>query len=273
MSSAQAYVGTTKRTFEQALCQLLETEYRMLGSRRILEMLAADVQKLVDQFYPVPERLRPGWMVFTGVKASGNKAHPGQPAGDHELVTLAWPVILPEDVQRLATLSREQQTAKVARRDVLRDRLVRIVDFGATHPQGPILLTLADLSVMIGVGTVEVSKLLAEARRSTGKPLLTKGYYFDQGMRPTHKDQVIALYEAGHDEAAIANYTHHSPEAVGHYIRDYERVKLLLQHNTPTDRIGLLINLQPGVVRAYLGMVYDYHPELASKDAVAPSET
>ena len=273
MSSAQAYVGTSKRTFQQALCHLLETEYRMVGSHRILEMVAADVHKLIDQFYPVPDRLRPGWMVFTGVKASGSKAHPGQSAGDHELVTLAWPVVLPEDVHRLATLPSEHPAAKTARRDLLCDRLARIVDYGWTHPQGPVLLTLADLSIMIGVSTVEVSKLLNDARHRSGKPLLTKGYYFDQGMRPTHKDQVIALYEAGHDEAYIATFTHHSAEAVGHYIRDYERVKLLLQNNTPLDRIGLLINLQPGVVRVYFGMVCDYHPELVPKDAAAPSET
>jgi hypothetical protein len=272
MSSAQAFVGTTKRTFQQALCHLLETEYRMLGSRRILEMIADDVQKLVDQFYPVPDRLRPGWMVFTGVKASGSKAYPGQSASEHELVTLAWPVLLPEDVQRLAALPSQQPEARAARRALLCERLARIVEYGWTHPQGPILLTLADLSAMIGVRTVEVSQLLAEARRTTGKPLLTKGYYFDQGMRPTHKDRVIALYEAGHDEAAIASDTHHSPQAVGHYIRDYERVKLLLQHNTSPQRIGLLTNLQPGVVRVYCGMVYDYHPELVPKDALAPTE-
>ena len=37
-------------------------------------------------------------MVFTGTKATGGKAYPGQPVSEHELVTLAWPVCLPEDV-------------------------------------------------------------------------------------------------------------------------------------------------------------------------------
>jgi hypothetical protein len=45
---SQAYVGTAKRTFQQALIYLLESDYGLLGSRRILETLAEDVQKLAD---------------------------------------------------------------------------------------------------------------------------------------------------------------------------------------------------------------------------------
>ena len=92
--SSQAYVGTAKRTFQQAVLYLLERDYGLLGSRRVLELLISDLQRLVEQFYPAPDRLSSGWMVFTGTKANGRKAHPGQSASDHELVTLAWPVLL-----------------------------------------------------------------------------------------------------------------------------------------------------------------------------------
>lgn len=261
MSSSQAYVGTTKRTFRQAVRHLLETDYGLLGSRRVLELLAEDLQCLVEQFYPVPERLSSGWMVFTGTKASGSKAHPGQSAGDHELVTLAWPVVLQEDLQRLASMPKGSEGAQ-ARREWFQQRLVRIVEYGWHHPQGPVLLTLADLSTMTGLRTVQVSQLLAGARRTTGKHLLTKGYYFDQGRCPTHKAEIIALYEAGSDEANIARHSGHAQSSVGKYIRDYERVKLLLTHGTPVERIGLLISMQPSVVQAYVALVNQYHLEL-----------
>ncbi len=100
--SQPAYVGMTKRTFQQALVQLLQQEYALIGSRRVLELLADDVQQLIDQFYPAPQRLRSGWLVLTGTKATGPKAYPGQSAADHHLVTLAWPVLLPEDIKFLA---------------------------------------------------------------------------------------------------------------------------------------------------------------------------
>ena len=235
--SNQAYVGTAKRTFKQAVVHLLETDYGLMGSRRVLELLADDVQGLAEQFYPAPERLSSGWLVFTGTKASGSKPHPGQSADEHELVTLAWPVILPEDVQGLAA---SPDGSAEMRQAWFQKRLIRILEHGYRDPAGPVLLTLADLSAMLGLTTVQISQLLTEARCLTGKPLPTKGYYFDQGMRPTHKDEIIALYEAGLDEAEIAHRTGHASTSTGHYIRGYERVKQLLLHHTSLEHIGFL---------------------------------
>ena len=264
MTSQQAYVGTAQRTFSKAVVHLLETSYRLLGSDRVLDLIAADVKELAEQFYPPPERLHSGWMVFTGVKASGHKAYPGQSAADHELVTLAWPVLLAEDLEKLATRP-TGKPGRQARQTLLQKRITRIVEYGWQHPQGPVLLTQADLAAMLSLDTVQVGKLLKAARQATGKPLLTKGYYFDQGMRPTHKDQIIALYEAGLDEADIARQSQHQPTSVGKYIRDYERVKLLLKNQDSIQRIVYITGMQPSVVKAYVGMVYKYHPDLASE--------
>ena len=268
----QSYVGTAERTFPQALIYLLESQYGVLGSRRVLELLAQDVQHLVEQFYPAPERLSPGWMIFTGTRATGPKAHPGQKVGEHELVTIAWPVLLPEDAEFLANRGEHIQV----RREWFRRRLVRILEYGAQHPAGPVLLTNADLSCMLGVRTAEISQLLHDARRETGKPLLTKGYYFDQGAQPSHKDQIIELYEAGLDETEIARQSEHAPDSVGRYIRDYERVKLLLKHTTPVEQIAPLTNLQPSVVKAYAILIAKFHPQLLPAnnlpDALANSE-
>jgi hypothetical protein len=268
--SGQAYVGTTKRTFSQALRHLLATDYGLIGSRRVLAMLGEDVQALVEQFYPLQERVRPGWMVFTGTKATGQKAYPGQEAGDHQLVTIAWPVILPEDVQALT----KQPMSKEKREQWLAERLVRVVRYGWDHPQGPVVLTLADLSVMFGADTVLVSRLLNRARQDTGLALATKGYYFDQGRRPTHKAQIIDLYEAGMDEAEIARRSQHAPPSVGRYIRDYERVKLLLERAVDPSEMASLIGLQPSVVKAYLKIIRKHQPELffvEQKDTPAPA--
>jgi hypothetical protein len=264
--SNQAYVGMTKRTFEQALVQLLESDYALVGSRRVLELLAQDVQQLVEQFHPAPQRLSSGWMVLTGTKATGAKAYPGQTAGDHQLITLAWPVLLPEDVEQLAS----QPDRKENRQQWFQQRLVRIVEYGWHHSDGPVLLTLADLAAMVGLNTTEVSQLLRQARQSTGKPLLTKGHYFDQGMRPTHKAEIIDLYEQGLDETDIARQSGHALDSVGRYIRDYERVKLLLKRAIPVEQMSRLINMQPSVVDSYVKLAYEHHPDLAP---VAKSST
>ena len=46
MTSHQAYVGTAQRTFSKAVVHLLKTSYRLLGSGRVLELIAHDVKEL-----------------------------------------------------------------------------------------------------------------------------------------------------------------------------------------------------------------------------------
>lgn len=265
MNGNQRYAGPIQRTFQQATLHLLETQYGLLGSERVLTLLAQDMQQLAEQFYPQPTHLASGWMVYTGTRASGKKARPGQGAGDHELVTLAWPVLLPEDLEELANCNKLK-----ARHSWLRKRLIRILEHGYQQPDGEVLLTLADLACMLGLSATQVSHLLEKARQETGKALLTKGYYFDQGVKPTHKSEIIALYESGLDEAAVAVKTNHAQESVGQYIRDYERVKLMLKNQTPSDKVPVMIGMQPSLVKAYVKLLALYHPELLPQAATPP---
>ncbi len=267
--SSQAYQGSAKRTFRQAIVHLLETEYSLVANGRIAQLLAEDVQALAETFYPPADSLRPGWMVFTGIKAQGGKAYPGQPTSAHQLVTISWPVCLAADIQARAAVP-AGKAGKQARQNLWQQRLIRLVEHGWQHPQGPVLLTLADLSLMVGLGTVQVSKLLTEARQKTGKSLATMGYYFDLGMKPTHKAEIVQLYEQGLDEAEIAYRSQHAQSSVGRYLRDYERVKLSLRRRIPIEQIPNLTNMQPGVVRAYVNLAGKYHPDLLSDLESAP---
>ena len=233
MSGRQPYAGSSQRTFRQAVVHLLETQYGLLGSERVLNLLAQDVQALAAEFYPQPDYLASGWMVFTGTRASGKKAHPGQSGGDHELVTMAWPVLLQEDLEDLV---RHGDRIK-AKKALWKKRIIRIMEYGHQQIEGEVLLTQADLGCMLGLPYTQIGRLLDEARQETGKSLLTKGYYFDQGVKPTHKAEIIELYESGLDEAAIAVQSGHAQESVGQYIRDYERVKLAMKHRMPTEQI------------------------------------
>jgi hypothetical protein len=263
--SGQAYVGSSKRTFEVALGNMLAKDYSLVGSERVRQMIVEDVLALVEQFYPPTERMRPGWVVFTGTKASGKKAYPGQEGGDHELVTIPWPLLLPEDV----TTHIEAPSGELGKKELhnlLLRRLVRLVEHGLHHEQGPVLLTQADLSLLMGLKTEQISQLLAQARQETGKALITKGYYFDQGMRPTHKAQIIALYEGGVDEAVIAQRTQHSPQSVGRYIRDYERVKLLVERQIALEEMAPLTGMTPGVVKAHWKLLQQHRPDLFAEN-------
>jgi hypothetical protein len=254
------YAGLQQRTFRQALIQLLQTDYGILGSGRVLQLLAEDVQALVTQFYPAPDHLQPGWMLFTGVKAETPKLPPDQAAG-RTLVSIPWPVLTTDDVQFLATAP----DSKPHRHTWFQRRLTRLVEYGWDHPQGPVLLTLTDLAAMLGLSAHLVSQLLQQARQQTGKALITKGYFYDQGLKPSHKAEIVALYEQGFDELEVAQRSGHTPDSVGHYLRDYERVKVLLRRGWRPDEMPRVTNMRLSVVKAYADLAYQYHPDLVPK--------
>lgn len=269
--SSQAYVGSAKRTFQQAFIHQLESDYGLLSSRRVLSLLAADVQQLVEQFYPPADYLRPGWVVFTGTKAEGGKTRPGQETCERKSVTISWPLLIQDDLDWMAS----KPDTKEMRNQLLKQRMIRLIEHGWQHPNGPVLLTLADLSLLTGVDTPQASGLLAQAREETGKPLLTMGLYFDQGMRPTHKAEIVALYEQGYDEADIARLSHHAPSSVGRYLRDYERVKVLTLQQQEPQQIAWLLDLQPALVKTYTQLVRQYQPTITTNSVptYADSET
>jgi hypothetical protein len=263
------YRGSSQRTFQYAARRLLEKEYGFINSRRVMDMLADDMEKLADEFRPKAACVPPGWLVFTATKATGRKAFPGKSAGDYPLVTLAWPVLLTEDIiaeTQITTGSKGRQQRKA----LLKKRLQRIIEHGLHQPDGPIVLTCTDLGLMLGRTHGQISNLLGELRQETGQALPTKGYFFDQGVRPSHKDEIIGLYEQGMDEADIARQSNHAQSSVGRYLRDYERVKLLLRHAIPIERIGQLSGLQPTVVNAYVKLVEKYQPDLLPTSDSAP---
>lgn len=257
----QSYVGTTKRTFQQAAIRLLETEYGFINSRRVITMLVDDIEALIENFFPKSATIGSGWMVFTGTLTTGQKAVPGRSAGSYPLRTLAWPVLLPQDSLTIAHMP-AGKAGKQALQKLLRHRIQRVVEHGLNHPDGKVVLTNADLALMFGRSDQQISSLLKTLRHETGLPLPTKGYCFDQGVRPTHKAEIIAFYEQGLDEAAIAHASNHSQSSVGHYIRDYERVKLLLKRAIPVDQMPSLSGLQPSVVHAYIALLQLHQPDL-----------
>lgn len=257
----QAYVGSTKRTFSAAVEHVISKGYGSYGGSRLAEMLSQDVRELIEQYYPEQERMEPGWMIFTGTKAEGKKAYPGKEAADYQLVTIAWPVLTQEDMEAMCQIPPAPMNRPYRRQQEKR-RLIRLIEHGLNHAQGPVLLTHADLGLMLNLDFSYVGQLLCEAREESGLQLPTKGYYFDQGMRPTHKAEIIALYESGVDEADIARRSHHAPPSVGRYIRDYERVKLLKERQISAEEMAPLTGLQPSVVRAYLKLLTKFHPDL-----------
>ena len=96
----------------------------------------------------------------------------------------------------------------------------------------------------------------------TEKPLPLKGYKMDQGSRPTHKGDIIRLSEQGLEPPDIARQSHHSLKSVERYLKDYERVRMLLKQNLSVEEISAIIGRGQSVIKEYIAQAQLFHPDL-----------
>jgi hypothetical protein len=88
----------------------------------------------------------------------------------------------------------------------------------------------------------------------------------DQGSRPTYKGVIISLYEQAMEPPDIARETGHNLKSVERYLKDYERVRMLLKQKLNIEAISAIIGRGKSVVQEYVAKAQVYHPELFEVD-------
>ena len=94
------YESINKRSFKNALIYLLENEYKVLGSHKILQMLAEDISDLQKEFHPRKSQVSFGEIVFRVTKDDGQRQSYGKKTEDYASITVVLPLITEEDVER-----------------------------------------------------------------------------------------------------------------------------------------------------------------------------
>ena len=254
-STAEAYASIGKRDFHQAIVHLLETAYKIIGSHRVVDMIATDIVALMEEYYPHGERVKVGEVVWTTSADSGRKPGRGQRIEDSPPITVHLPWVTAEDLAAPPPSDRRSTRQRNVARAV---RLVK-----AANAAGG-LLTLGELGALFNLTPQAVGDWLNEHYQRTGEVLPTKGQIMDIGKQPSHKDTVIYLYEQKVDAVDIARRTRHHQASVDRYIADYERVKLLLVKGMSLEEISHAIGRALSTVRQYDQLVRHYHPESAT---------
>lgn len=135
---------------------------------------------------------------------------------------------------------------------------------GLDNPGGRQLLSQAELALLLNRSITTVAGYIQDHFEWTSEFLPIKGYVLDLGSKPTHKGQILQLYEQGMAPPDIARVTNHSLEAVDRYIKDYERVKVLLSRELTVSEISHTIGRGEWTVIEYRDIAHEFHPELAA---------
>lgn len=255
------YESINKRNFRTAIINLLENEYKIMGSRKILQILADDIENLHREYYPKQEQVGFGEIVFTTTKDDGQRQSYGKKTEDYASVTVILPLITREDIERRIYYKKGDRNSNYRHRES-RDieTMVRLIK--SAKSQGG-LLSGAELSMLMNRSLSTIRKYLDAYTEKTGEILPLKGYVLDQGSLPTHKGIIISLYEQGISPADIVLKTGHSHDAVDRYIKHYEQIKKLISKRMDETAIKEITGRSMKVVREYLKLYNDLNPEEA----------
>lgn len=253
------FEGVKKRSFRSGLMRLLEQEYKVIGSRRVLEMLADDVEALQTEYFPPQDRLKPGMVCWVTTKRTARKPSFGKRTEDYETVTVYLPLVTEEDVEKRVYV-RDGDVNKHYERCKERDMATMVRLIRRTWDQGG-MISQAELAVLMNRSLSTVRKYLAEYEALHPEEALPlKGYLLDQGSRPTHKGIILTLYEQGTDPTDVARLTNHTLDAVDRYIKSYYRVKSLHGKGFDRHEIKQVTGLGLRTIEQYIRIAEQFQP-------------
>lgn len=254
------YESINKRNFRSALINLLENDYKVLGSRKIISMLAEDIEQLYNEFNPKKSEVGYGEIVFRTTKDDGQRQSYGKKVEDYETTTVVLPLITKDDVERRIYYRKGDRNSNYKHREV-RDieTMVRLIK--SAKEQGG-LLTGAEVSMLMNRSLTTIRRYLDAYIKKTGEILPLKGYVLDMGSLPTHKGIIVSLYEQGMSPADIVLKTSHSQDAVDRYIKQYDQIKKLIKKGLNEHEIKDIIRRSLKTVREYIKLYKQLNPEV-----------
>ena len=204
------YESIPKRSFFNSIVKLLEEEYKIVGSKKVILMIAEDIEQLHKEYYPDIEKRTLGEIVWQTTASTEKKPSYGKKAEDYKVKTVILPLVIKEDIeQRMKSFYGKGSSKKQQERDIsVMARLVK-----SAYAQGGIL-SGAELSVLMNKSLTTIGRYMRIYHENNKDILPTKGMILDQGSKPTHKSSIVNLYEQGYPEVDIARLTNHTIESV-----------------------------------------------------------
>jgi len=257
------YSSIPKRNFRNAIIRLLEEQFKVLGSHKVLQLIADEIVNLHKEFYPEIEKQSFGHIVWRTTSADCKKPSYGTRVEDYEVKTVILPLIAEEDID-MRIRSYYGKLDNYERKDA-RDIRVMARLIKSAYTQGG-LLSGAELSVLLNRSMGAIGKYIRKYHQTHNDILPTKGIILDQGSRPTHKASIIHLYEQGYPEVDVARLTNHTIESTSRYIKSYKNIKMLVVKDFNIMEMVRVTGMGRSTVIQYRDLVYLYHPNLKAKE-------
>ena len=100
MGVRDRYEAMTKRRYKQSVVHVLETEYKIFGSHRVLEQLAEDLEQLHTLYYGDAGKMTPGALCWRPQALEDQTIKYAKRAEGYPAKTIYLPYVRPEDVDK-----------------------------------------------------------------------------------------------------------------------------------------------------------------------------
>ena len=229
------YRSAHDRFLKPMIVNFLVYELRYLGPVTAANV-ADELIRIFEENVPQIGRLKHGQMLWNALDKNTRGDSKNR---KYKAVVLS--VVTDEDV----TLFKQGKSIKEIRKQII----ARIMK--EAYEQGGILST-RDVGLILSHDSSVISQERSQYEIEHQTVLPHPGVLHDMGSTITHKRMIIYKYVIEKKATnIIALETNHSQRAVDHYIRDYNRVKILLDDHKNLEFIHLATKIAKPVIKQY----------------------
>ena len=212
----------------------------------VRENIADALIDLFNSICPESSRLKPGQIVWNALDK--------RTRADSEKRRYK-PVILSLVTDDEVSMFEKGTTISTIRKSVMA-RMIR-----EAYEQEAVLST-RDLSLLLVSSASYLSHLRIEYEKEYRTVLPHTGVIHDMGTTLTHKNIIIYKHVVEKkDPTIVARETNHSQNAVDKYLKDFNRVKTLVNDNKDINFIHHTTNIARPVIKQYLQIINNYVKE------------
>jgi hypothetical protein len=242
-SYVKRYSSALDRFLKPAIVNFFEREFGGFFGPVVRENIADALIDLFNSLCPEANRLKPGQLLWNALDL---RTRADSPKRRYKPVVLS--LITEDDISRFI---KNESITKI-RQNVM----ARI--YQEAYDQGTVLST-RDMSLILVSHSPDLSHLRINYEHENNKILPHSGNLHDMGTTVTHKKIIVYKYVVEKkDPSVVARETKHSQMAVDRYIKDYHRVKVLVDDNKDINFIHQTTNLSKPLIKQYMQIIYTY---------------
>lgn len=246
-SSVKHYSSAHDRFLKPALVNFFAREFSGAFGPIVRENIADALIGLFNSLCPESSRLKPGQIVWNALDK--------RTRADSEKRRYK-PVILSLVTDDEVSLFEKGTSVTTIRKNVMA-RMIR-----EAYQQEAVLST-RDLSLLLVSSASVLSHQRIEYEKEHQTVLPHTGIIHDMGTTLTHKRIIIYKHVVEKkDPSTVARETNHSQMAVDKYLKDFNRVKTLVNDNKDINFIHHTTNIARTVIKQYLQIINNYVKEL-----------